>query len=84
MATNSFTEFNLPEAQQLGDYTSIEVDLRSAFGFATTMPAEMRRPLPNYSFADPFMVATIIRYARAFSQGVRLKLYDAGRIYSNR
>lgn len=77
MATNSFTEFNLAEAQQLADYTSIQVDLQSACDFARTMLAEMHRPSPNYSLADPFMVATIIRYARAFSQGIRLKLYDA-------
>jgi hypothetical protein len=53
MATNSFTEFNLAEAQQLADYTSIQVDLQSACEFARTMLAEMHRPSPNYSLADP-------------------------------
>jgi hypothetical protein len=37
---------------------------------------ETRKPAPNFSLSDPFMVATIIRYATAFAGGVRLKLYE--------
>lgn len=76
MATNSFIEFRLDEAQLLADYTGIGFDLRTAREFATTILEENRKPMPNYSLSDPFMVATIIRYARAFVRGVRLKLYE--------
>jgi hypothetical protein len=76
MATNSFIEFRLDEAQTLADYTGISFDLQSAREFATTILEENRKPAPNFSLSDPFMVATIIRYARAFAGGVRLKLYE--------
>jgi hypothetical protein len=78
MATNAFIEFSLDEAQKLADYTSIQSDLRSAREFAAAIVKENQKPQPNYSLHDPFMVATIIRYARAFSGGVRLKLYEEG------
>jgi hypothetical protein len=77
MAMNAFIEFRLEEAQILADYTGIAFDLLTAREFATTILEENRKPMPNYSLSDPFMVATIIRYARAFAGGVRLKLYDA-------
>jgi len=76
MATNSFIEFRLAEAQVLADYTSIDFDLRTARDFATAILEEIQKPAPNWSLSDPFMVATIIRYARAFSMGVRLKLHE--------
>jgi hypothetical protein len=77
MATNSFIEFRLDEAQTLADYTSIAFDLRTAREFATTILEENRKPEANYSLSDPFMVATIIRYGRAFAEGVRrLKLHE--------
>src|ERR1700724_3304267 len=76
MATNSFIEFRLDEAQALADYTSIDFDLRTARDFAIAILAENQKPATNFSLADPFMVATIIRYARAFSEGVRLKLHE--------
>ena len=76
MATNTFIEFSLDEAKNLADYTSIEFDLRTAREFAIAVLEERQKSQPNYSLNDPFMVATIIRYARAFSGGVRLKLYD--------
>jgi hypothetical protein len=76
MATNSFIEFRLAEAQALADYTSIDFDLRTARDFATAILEETQKPAPNWSLSDPFMVATIIRYARAFSGGVRLKLHE--------
>jgi hypothetical protein len=84
MATNSFREFRLSEAQALADYTSIEFDLHTAREFATTILEENRKTQPNFSLSDPFMVATIIRYARAFAGGVRLKLYEeAGSILTH-
>jgi hypothetical protein len=76
MATNSFIEFRLDEAQTLADYTGISFDLQTAREFATTILEENRKPAPNFSLSDPFMVATISRYARAFAGGVRLKLYE--------
>jgi hypothetical protein len=72
MATNAFIEFRLDEAQFLADYTSIAFDLRSARDFARAILEETQKPEPNFSLSDPFMVATIIRYARAFSGGVRI------------
>jgi hypothetical protein len=76
MATNTFVEIDLPEAQNLADYTGIAFDLRTARDFATTALAENRKPQPNDTFSDPLMVATTIRYARAFVGGVRIKVYE--------
>lgn len=44
MATNTFVEFRLDDAQPLADYTSIAFDLRSARDFATTILEENRNP----------------------------------------
>ena len=71
MATYAYVEFRLDEAQELADYTSIAFDLRTACDFAKSILEELQKPQPNYSLSDPFMVATIIRYARAFAEGVR-------------
>jgi hypothetical protein len=76
MATNAFIEFRLDEAQALADYTSIVFDLGTARDFARAILEENQKSNPNFSLSDPFMVATIIRYARAFSTGVRLKIYE--------
>jgi hypothetical protein len=78
MATNSFIEFGLAEAQKLADYTSIAFDLRTACEFATFIVEETQNPQSHFALHDPFMVATVIRYARAFSGGVRLNLYNEG------
>jgi hypothetical protein len=73
-----FIEFRLDEAQALADYTSIAFNLRTAREFATTILEENRKPEANFLLSDPFMVATIIRYGRAFADGVRrLKLHEA-------
>lgn len=76
MADNSFVEFCLAEAQALADYTSIASDLRTARDFALATLAENNKSKPNYPLSEALMVATIIRYARAFSLGVRLHLYE--------
>jgi hypothetical protein len=55
MATNSFIEFRLDEAQTLADYTGISFDLQTAREFATTILEENRKPVPNFSLSDPFM-----------------------------
>jgi hypothetical protein len=82
MATNTYVPFNLEEAQTLADYTSIASDLSTSREFATTMLDENQKPAPirNVSLSDPFMVATIIRYGRAFASGARLpSLYEEGK-----
>jgi hypothetical protein len=74
MATYRYVEFCLDEAKNLADYTSIAFDLRTARDFAKTILDENQKPAPNVSLSDPFMVATIIRYTRAFGKNVRLNL----------
>lgn len=76
MTTNAYIEFRLDEAQALADYTSIAFDLRTSRDFAIAILKETQKPDGNFSLSDPFMVATIIRYARAFSGGVRLRLHE--------
>jgi hypothetical protein len=78
MATNTFVELYLDETQLLADYTSIEYDLLSAGDFARLISEEWQKTLPDSSLFDPLMVATIIRYARAFVQGVRVNIYKEG------
>jgi hypothetical protein len=77
MATNTFVEIDLPEAINLADYTGIEYDLRSARDFAQMLLDEGTKERPNWALSDPLMTATIVRYARPFATGVRLRLGDA-------
>lgn len=78
MATNAFIEFLLDEAQALADYTSIAFDLCTSRDFAIAILEETQKPDGNFSLSDPFMVATIIRYARAFSGGRATKTSRRG------
>jgi len=74
---NTYVELlHLKDAQKLADYTSIDVDLHSACEFAAILRDEMQRRQPNVSLFEPLTVATIIRYARPFASGIRLRLFE--------
>jgi hypothetical protein len=75
---NTYVELHLEEAKTLADYTSIDVDLRSSYDFATLLWQENQKPHPNFALFEPLMVATIVRYTRAFASGIRLRLYKEG------
>jgi hypothetical protein len=82
MATNTFVDLpRIKEAQALADYTSIEHDLWSAREFAKLYLKEFKNL--NTTFIEAFMIATIVRYARPFVTGIRLRLPDPAGILTD-
>ena len=71
MATHTFVNLDLPEANTLADLTSVEFDLLSAKDFALRLKGMFSANPPDYSLVDPLSTAIIIRYSRTFASGVR-------------
>lgn len=76
MATNTWVDLRLPEAAALADYTGIEFDLRTAQEFSRMLLDERNKAQPNWDLSDPLTTAILVRYARAFTTGVRLRLRE--------
>jgi hypothetical protein len=74
MATNTYVHIDLPEARDLADLTGIEADLRSAHRFAQQHLDMYRATQPRYELVDAMTTAVLVRYARAFTTGVRRPL----------
>jgi hypothetical protein len=74
MATNTWVDLRLPEAADLADYTGIEFDLRSAQEFARMLLQERKKQNPDWNLSDPLTTAILVRYARPFATGARLRL----------
>src|SRR4029077_17098742 len=75
MATNTFVDLpRITEAQALADYTSIHTDLFTTRGFAELYLQKFPKPQLPYGLLDALTVATVIRYARSFTGGIRLSL----------
>jgi hypothetical protein len=74
MATNTFVELDLAAATNLADLTGIEYDLQTAHKFAQVFLVDCEKQPPNATLLDALMTAIIVRYARPFATGVRLRL----------
>jgi hypothetical protein len=69
---NTFVPIYLLEAEAFADYTGIEYDLSSARDFARSLLDSIRNG--NYELSEPMTIAILVRYARPFMSGLRLKI----------
>ncbi|MBW7835665.1 MAG: hypothetical protein H3C28_03410 [Sphingomonadales bacterium] len=75
MATYTKLAFNHPDAIALADYTGIARDLQSAIQYAKLLLAYRQdKEERNSELIEPLCIATLVRYCRPFSSGVRSKL----------
>src|SRR5688572_29900514 len=72
MATNDYVHLKLAEAQDLADLTGIEADLSSSAEFARSLLG--LHAVGRYDLTDALTTAILVRYARAFTTGARLRL----------
>jgi hypothetical protein len=77
MATHTWVDLDIPEAQELADLTGIDADLHRAKDLAQMLMAEMTSAKPNWKFAEPLSMAITVAYSRAFMTGVRARLTEA-------
>lgn len=74
MATYSSVHINLPEAEVLADLTGIHDDLSQARLYARQLQGAWSSSPPDVWLVEPFSTAILVRYARPFATGVRLRL----------
>jgi hypothetical protein len=74
MATNTFVELDLPEAETFAALTGIEQDLETTREFAQLLISEVEQN--RWSLSDPLTTAILVRYSRPFVSGVRERLAD--------
>lgn len=79
MTTNTFVEINLPEAGHLADLTGIYIDLASAWSLAQFLRELFDSKKPDLTLVDPLSIAILVRYSRAFVNGVRRGLGQEAR-----
>lgn len=74
MATHTWVDLQIPEAERLADLAGILWDLQRAREFAQLLAAEFAAPKPNWGLAEPLSIAAVVMYSRPFMGGVRLRL----------
>ena len=74
MANHTFVELDLDEAQLLGDLAGIRQDLQDAQRFARRLGQVLQPESYDSDLVDSLSTAMLVRYARAFSPGVRKQL----------
>lgn len=77
MATYTWVDLDIPEAEILADLNGVSFDLSSTRELANMLKAEMAMELPNWQLFDPLSTAIAIRYSRSFVSGVRARLSNA-------
>lgn len=77
MATHTWVDLDIPEAQELADLTGIEADLHRAQDFAEMLNDEITSEKPNWNLVEPLSIAITVAYSRAFVTGVRTRLTEA-------
>jgi hypothetical protein len=72
MATHTFAEFRLPEADLFASLIGVRNDLNSAKGLCDYLASQFENGYPPMEVTDAFSTAILIRYFRAFPPlGVR-------------
>lgn len=74
MATHTWVDLQIPEAEGLADLAGILFDLQRAREFAQLLVAEFAATKPNWGLAEPLSIAAVVMYCRPFMTGVRLRL----------
>ena len=76
MATYTFVDLNIPEAELLADLCGIDHDLETTNFFAEELKKQWSLASPNIDLLDALSTAIVVRYTRSFVTGVRTKLDD--------
>jgi len=71
MATHTFAEFRLPEADLFASLIGVRNDLNSAQRLCEYLERQFENGYPPMEITDAFSTAILIRYCRAFPPGVR-------------
>lgn len=74
MAIWRFVNLNFEEAQPLADLTGVEEDLKATVEICNVLLRELPGRPPNIRILDALTSAALVRYARAFKSGVRIRL----------
>jgi len=74
MATHTWVDLDIPEAQMLQDLTGIKVDLERARDTALQLDKVRAAEKPDWSLVEPLSVAAAVAYSRSFMTGVRSRL----------
>ena len=77
MATHTWVDLRIPEAERLADLAGIIWDLQRARDFAQLLAKEFAAERPNWQLVEPLTVAVLVVYSRPFMGGVRLRLGEA-------
>jgi hypothetical protein len=74
MATFAFVDVELAEAAALADLSGASIDLEGARDLAKYLAGRYESGASGLEVVDAFSTAILVRYARPFMTGVRLKL----------
>ena len=74
MATYTWADLYIPEAETLADLSGISWDLQRAREFAELLAEEFAVEKPNWTLVEPFSIAITVMYSRPFASGVRRPL----------
>ncbi len=71
MASNVYVELDIPEVNKLADLTGVRRDLEAAQQFAIRLRELRGQEQYDSLLVDALTTAVLVRYARAFGEGVR-------------
>ena len=74
MATHTWVDLRIPEAQKLADLSGVVWDLQRAREFAQLLAEELSGAKTNWRLVEPLSVAAVVMYSRPFMGGLRLWL----------
>ncbi len=76
MATHTWVDLHMPEADLLADLNGVVGDLRRAREYAEMTLNALEGERRSLPFVEPLSIAMAVTYARAFSGGVRYHLTE--------
>lgn len=74
MATFTWVDLDIPEGARLADLNGVSSDLESAREMAQSLLKEMESDSTNWQLVEPYSIAIVVKYSRAFVTGVRDRL----------